>query len=151
MARPEAGGKPRIRGEVNALSFDDKDVRDVVHAVLNSGTYYYFYCAYTDTRHINPSDVSEFPLDLTAFSATRRANLAGLAMKLQKRFAANTTQWRKSGLLIDSVDAKGCKPGIDPLDCELARHYGFTEEELDFLVNYDIKYRLGGEGESEEE
>jgi hypothetical protein len=25
----------------------------------------------------------------------------------------------------------------------LARHYGFTAEELDFILNYDIKYRMG--------
>ena len=24
-----------------------------------------------------------------------------------------------------------------------ARHYGFTEEELNFIINYDIKYRMG--------
>jgi len=24
-----------------------------------------------------------------------------------------------------------------------AKHYGFTDEELDFIVNYDIKYRMG--------
>ena len=27
----------------------------------------------------------------------------------------------------------------------LARHYGFTDEELDFIINYDIKYRMGDE------
>ena len=26
---------------------------------------------------------------------------------------------------------------------QLARHDGFTPEEFDFLLNYDIKYRLG--------
>ena len=26
-----------------------------------------------------------------------------------------------------------------------AKHYGFTEEELDFIINYDIKYRMGDE------
>ncbi len=25
----------------------------------------------------------------------------------------------------------------------LARHCGFTDEELDFIINYDIKYRMG--------
>ena len=25
------------------------------------------------------------------------------------------------------------------------KHYGFTEEELDFIINYDIKYRMGDE------
>ena len=31
------------------------------------------------------------------------------------------------------------------IDGALAQHYGFTEEELDFIINYDIKYRTGGE------
>ena len=26
-----------------------------------------------------------------------------------------------------------------------AKYYGFTEEELDFIINYDIKYRMGDE------
>jgi hypothetical protein len=25
----------------------------------------------------------------------------------------------------------------------LTHHYGFTDEELDFIINYDIKYRMG--------
>lgn len=33
----------------------------------------------------------------------------------------------------------------------LAGHYGFTAEELDFILNYDIKYRLGRDTESESE
>ncbi len=37
------------------------------------------------------------------------------------------------------------KPIIDQIDTVLAQHYGFTEEELDFIINYDIKYRMGKE------
>ncbi|MDO8367215.1 MAG: hypothetical protein Q7T20_10485 [Saprospiraceae bacterium] len=38
----------------------------------------------------------------------------------------------------------------DAIDTVLAAHYGFTEEELDFIINYDIKYRMGrGSGEEE--
>jgi hypothetical protein len=33
----------------------------------------------------------------------------------------------------------------DEIDKVLAKHYGFTEEELDFIINYDIKYRMGDE------
>jgi len=44
---------------------------------------------------------------------------------------------------------------IDKIDTVLAQHYGFTEAELDFIINYDIKYRMGktlfGEEENEEE
>ena len=37
------------------------------------------------------------------------------------------------------------KPIVDEIDNILAKHYGFTEEELDFIINYDIKYRMGDE------
>ena len=38
------------------------------------------------------------------------------------------------------------------IDRVLARHYGFTDEELDFIINYDIKYRMGqASGDEEEE
>ena len=33
----------------------------------------------------------------------------------------------------------------------LARHFGFAEEKLDFIINYDIKYRMGRDGDREEE
>jgi len=35
------------------------------------------------------------------------------------------------------------KPTLDEIDRVLAKHYGFTDEELDFIINYDIKYRMG--------
>jgi hypothetical protein len=31
------------------------------------------------------------------------------------------------------------------IDKNIAKRYGFTEEELDFIINYDIKYRMGDE------
>jgi len=51
------------------------------------------------------------------------------------------------------------KPIVDRIDTILSLSYGFIEEELDFIINYDIKYRMGKElnngeeddtGESEE-
>jgi hypothetical protein len=33
----------------------------------------------------------------------------------------------------------------------LAGHYGFTAEELDFILNYDFKHRLGRSTETDEE
>ncbi len=151
MARPEKGGPPRVRGEVNTIAFDDKLNRQVVYSVLNSSMYYQFFCTFTDTRHINPSDVTEFPLDLAAFTNETKTKLNALSAKLTKCFESHTTLWRKSGLLIDSLDSKPCKSIIDEIDRVLAAHYGFTNEELDFIINYDIKYRMGREAENEEE
>jgi uncharacterized tellurite resistance protein B-like protein len=35
------------------------------------------------------------------------------------------------------------KPINHEIDRVLAQHYGFTDEELDDLINYGIKYRMG--------
>jgi hypothetical protein len=54
-------------------------------------------------------------------------------------------------LLIDSVSAAHCKVIIDDIDQILARHCAFTEQELDFIINYDVKYRMGTDTEDESE
>jgi hypothetical protein len=54
-------------------------------------------------------------------------------------------------LTVQCIYPKMSKPIIDEIDAVLAEHYGFTDEELDFIINYDIKYRVGAEAESDEE
>jgi REP element-mobilizing transposase RayT len=39
---------------------------------------------------------------------------------------------------------------LSEIDRVLAEHYGFTDEEIDFIVNYDIKYRIGRDSENGE-
>ena len=57
------------------------------------------------------------------------------------------TYYKSTGrnVVYDEYYPKKSKKYIDCIDCILAKHYGFTEEELDFIINYDIKYRMGDE------
>lgn len=56
------------------------------------------------------------------------------------------TYYKTTGKVVyDEYYPKYSKPIIDKIDELLAKHYGFTEEELDFIINYDIKYRMGDE------
>ena len=57
-----------------------------------------------------------------------------------------TTQSKTRGKVESFVyKKKKSKQIIDQIDTVLAQHYEFTEEELDFIINYDIKYRMGKE------
>ena len=53
--------------------------------------------------------------------------------------------------LITPYTVFGYNSIIDQIDCVSAEHYGLTDEELDFIINYDIKYRMGRGSVEEEE
>jgi hypothetical protein len=78
--------------------------------------------------------------------------------KLQQDFQQNShsveRSYSKKGrnftMIKQHFYIKKSKPIIDEIDKVLSEHYGFTEEELDFNINYDIKYRMGSELNEEE-
>jgi hypothetical protein len=52
-------------------------------------------------------------------------------------------KFKHDSLTVQCIIPKKSKPIIDEIDKVLAEHYGFTDEELDYIINYDIKYRMG--------
>ena len=61
-----------------------------------------------------------------------------------------TMRFRHDTLTVQCIYPKASKSIIDDIDRLLGQHYGFTEEELDFIINYDIKYRIGVDTEGDE-
>jgi hypothetical protein len=48
-----------------------------------------------------------------------------------------------------TIYARESKKIIDDIDGVLADLYGLTIEERDFIINYDIKYRMGNDNDEE--
>ena len=74
--------------------------------------------------------------------------LSKFSKQLEEDMQANSKRrvynYRTTGRVeYDEFYMKLSKSIIDDLDREMAKHYGFTEEELDFIMNYEIKYRMG--------
>jgi hypothetical protein len=79
-----------------------------------------------------------------------RSELSALAEELMTDFRRNSRvldmNYKKWGRMqIQCIYPRESKVILDRIDSVLARHFGLTERELDFIVNYDIKYRLGRE------
>ncbi|MDR1167051.1 MAG: hypothetical protein LBO66_14515, partial [Deltaproteobacteria bacterium] len=45
--------------------------------------------------------------------------------------------------LVQTFKISSSKNIIDKIDALLAKRYGFSDEELDYIINFDIKYRMG--------
>jgi hypothetical protein len=148
QAVPLSGGARRDRGEMLHYSFEEETDSWGFHALFNSSTFYVWYLAESDARHINPGDVAAFPILPEPARRLLSQSLQQVSRRLHEFVLGHLGEVIKSGLRIESLDSRKTKSIIDEIDTLLAAHYGFTDEELDFIINYDIKYRMGDELEN---
>lgn len=125
---------------------DGRFVRPVV-AVLSSSLFWWWYTISSNLRDLNPYDVNNFPI---ADSVLADKSLLRLGTDYLDDLKRNSTlhvrQQRQTGRTeTQSFKIMLSKPLLDLIDNVLASHYGLTDDELDFIINYDIKYRMGAE------
>lgn len=129
---------------------DNQYLKPII-AALSSNLFWWWYTITSNVRDLNPYDVQNFPLPKSALSD---ANLSKLGQRYLKDIDLNSTmlvrQQKQTGRTeTQSFKIQKSKPIIDEIDCVLAKHYSFTDEELDFIINYDIKYRMGRDNSEE--
>jgi len=152
--------KSYFRGEKVKSSTGDKYIyclkeldRDVVTAIMNSSLFYWFYVNYSDGHNFTKHVIGSFPFDIPHPEVTNklRGLCSRLMIDLKKNSKRKTAFYAATGHIeYDEFYPKLSKSIIDEIDRILAKHYGFTEEELDFIINYDIKYRMGKDSEEED-
>lgn len=132
-----------------AISIDSKYGNNAIGAIVSSSLFYWNYIAYTDCRNLQKTFIDNFHVfDDIQIGCT---DLIPYGEKLFENYESNkytkSTHYKTTGndVIYDEYYPKKSKRYIDEIDKVLARHYGFTDEELDFIINYDIKYRMGDE------
>ena len=89
---------------------------------------------------------------MSSVSINNLKKLEGLCANLMKDYRSLSQKKEKTssktGLICyQEFYPRLSKSLIDQIDAVLAGHYGFTPKELDFIINYDIKYRIGADDE----
>ncbi len=126
----------------------------LIGAILNSNLYYWYFIKFSNCRDLVERDILSFPFSLEGLKENIRDNLEKLYYTLGQDYEKNKvrkkTYYKSTGNVVyDEYYPKKSKHIIDEIDRILAKHYGFTEEETDFIINYDIKYRMGKELEDD--
>ena len=145
-------------GEMKELTFNKKAERDAALAIMASNLFALNYVVWSSCQVVNSPDLM-FPVNLKALIDEHGEDLTKLASRLlrdvQEKSILQTRNYSSRGRTFTMRKQyfffKQSKPIIDEIDRVLARHYGFTDAELDFILNYDIKYRLGRDTEGENE
>jgi hypothetical protein len=142
----DAQGSIRKPSELKTLLFPSQAVADIAFVALNSNLFYWYLTTGSDCRNLNLREVLGFPLDLDEMTPLIRNELHKLAQLLSDELIVHSEMRRMSFKEIGDLTIQCIYPGksktiIDEIDQVLAKHYGFTDEELDFILNYDVKYR----------
>lgn len=145
-------GRQRPPSEFKSLTFGDSFRAAVASSCLNANLFYWFLTVFSDCRHVNKREVNAFPVNLDSApkedALSDLPRLAGeLMAKLKETSEYKRLRFQHDELEIQCIFPKRAKHLIDDIDRALAGHFGFTSEETDFLINYDVKYRMGQEGE----
>jgi hypothetical protein len=146
-------GVLRPPSEFKTLQLRTHSEAAAVFCALNSTLFRWFMDVVSDGSHLNRREVDNFPF-LPPRSASQLSDPARLAVRLSQRLRdtseVRVMRYPHDTLTVQCIIAKRAKPIIDEIDRVLAEHYGFTPAELDFIINYDIKYRMGAETEAED-
>lgn len=121
-----------------------QNIADFIGATLSSNLFYFYQQVYSDGLHIKQSEIEMFCIpnvsdkvieEVEIVYSNYLRDIERYALKHSTSQYSNITEFKeykikKSKHLIDEIDAL-----ISPL-------YNFTKQEADFIINYEIKYRL---------
>ena len=136
--------------DTNSLSnkfarVESLEIAQFLMAAFNSNLFWWYYALNFDMFNLKDYMIFNFKLNYNPDPI-----ICALAESLEKDMDVNKIEQlinsKTRGEVITSYyQKKHSKLIIDKIDNALAYHYGFNEEELDFIINYDIKYRMGDE------
>lgn len=136
--------REKLSNEYKELTVQ-KGFGNAVICLISSSFYYWLWIVLSDCYHVTKTDVNMVPVPCSIKTEKNVSELADKFLSSLYKHAKTIARNRADGTIQNEVnfDVGKSKPIMDEIDQVLARHYGFTEEEQDFIINYDIKYRMG--------
>ncbi|MCK9265545.1 Eco57I restriction-modification methylase domain-containing protein [bacterium] len=126
----------------------DSEIADIVGAILSSNLFFWFYQIYSDNLNLKSYEVESFPIPLNKISKENIKKIKELYVTYLKSVEENARiRTTRNYANIDSFKEykiSKSKKYIDGIDDYIAPLYGLSQEELRFVKNYELEFRLLG-------
>ena len=125
---------------------------DVIGLILSSSYFYFYQQVYTDGLNLKRSEIENYPLpDLAKLSKKSLKELSDLYSRYLTDIEKNATVRQSSITSTHNIDSfkeykiVRSKAIISEIDDVVGHLYDLSESEIDFIKNYEIKFRMAGE------
>lgn len=144
---------PRLSSGEKTITIDKKIDLDIVNCILNSSLFFWFFQNHSDCRNFSINAVKMFPLK-TDMCVSTLEELKRLSKLLMDDYFKNSiikeTVYKSTGSLkYREFKIRSSKALIDEIDDVLGNLYGLNDEEVEFIKNYEIQYRMGLKSQEE--
>jgi hypothetical protein len=138
----EVNGVQQVPSTAKKICLSENISKYLVICLFPSSLFYWFWVVFSDCFHLTKKDLGRFPIKLDDFDKNALKNLCVEIQEDLKQKGTLVTYNKSRGLTkYLEMKPRYSKHLFDEVDKFLAEYYGFTDEELDFPINYDIKYR----------
>jgi methylase of polypeptide subunit release factors len=124
----------------------DKKFTNFVGAVLSSSLFWWYQQVYSDNLHIKLYEIESFPIPVAALTEQVRRKIEKLYERylqdIERHVIEHETKEYKHVTRYKEYKIRYSKSLIDKIDDLIAPLYGLTDEERDFIKNYEIKFRV---------
>ena len=148
-------GKQQQSSHLKSLLFADEFGSSIGICLLNSSFFYWYNWQYSNCRDLSQKDVLRAPISIEKMDQVKKKEFVSLKNKLMKDFRKNSKVYKRVSNNVESqFDAfypMYSKDIIDEIDEFLGVHFDLNDNEIDFIKNYDLKYRLGKQFENDED
>ena len=126
---------------IRELFADSREGLATVGSLVSSSLYFWWFFSLGNCRNLTKEDVVMFPTP--PLNDAARAEIGRLYQALMSSYQEHSTIKHRAESQYQEFDWVRAKPAVDAIDVFLAQHFALTPEQLDFLINYDIKIRVG--------
>ena len=126
--------------------FFNRRLAKVIGAFLSSNLYFWHQKVYSDNYHLKRADIETFPIPLLKITDDVIKKLKNLYTRYQRdvercAITRNTDAYSETTVIKEFklMQARYHAHLIDDIICPL---YGLTDEERDFIKNYELKFRI---------
>ena len=126
---------------IRELYATSEAARAEIAGLGSSSLYFWWFFAIGNCRNLTKGDLLGFPAP--RLDAGGAVEIVRIFNELMKSYKDNSSVKSRAKARYQEFDWVAAKPSVDAMDEFFAKVFGLTDEELDFVINYDIKVRVG--------
>ncbi|HDP70366.1 MAG TPA: DNA modification methylase, partial [Actinobacteria bacterium] len=126
------------------------EYRNLIAALLSSNLYFWFYHIYSNNLDLKSYELEMFPIPIEDFNKESFATIEDIYKAYLKDLHKNSKIKKVSYAHVSEYReyyARHSKFLIDKIDLAIKDAYGLTNEEIQFIIKYDLKFRTDNEEE----